>query len=31
LGIKAFRDRLLTLEPQINGIVAGDAIAWRRA
>jgi hypothetical protein len=30
-GINAFRDRLLALEQQINGIVAGDAIAWRRA
>jgi len=30
-GIEAFRDRLLALEQQINGIVAGDAIAWRRA
>jgi hypothetical protein len=29
-GIQSFRDRLLALEQQINGIVPGDATAWRR-
>jgi len=30
-GIHAFRERLLALEQQLNGIVAGDATSWRRA
>ena len=29
-GIETFRERLLALEQQINGIVPGDATAWRR-
>jgi hypothetical protein len=30
-GIKDFRDRLLALETQLNGIPPGDATSWRRA
>jgi len=30
-GIKAFRDKLLALETQLNGIPAGNAKAWRLA
>lgn len=30
-GIEDFRDRLKALEVQLNGIPAGDAVAWRRA
>jgi gas vesicle protein len=30
-GIKGFRDRLLALEGQLNGIPPGDATSWRRA
>jgi hypothetical protein len=30
-GIKEFRDRLLALETQLNGIPPGDATSWRRA
>jgi gas vesicle protein len=30
-GIKGFRDRLLALETQLNGIPPGDATSWRRA
>ena len=30
-GIKGFRDRLVALEGQLNGIPPGDAISWRRA
>jgi hypothetical protein len=29
-SIKSFRERLLALEQQLNGIVPGDSIAWRR-
>lgn len=29
-GIKAFRERLVALEQQINGIVPGDTTAWKR-
>ena len=29
-GIKAFRERLLALEQQINGILPGDASMWKR-
>jgi hypothetical protein len=28
--MKGFRDRLLALEQQLNGIVPGDADAWKR-
>ena len=31
VGIKGFRDRLLALETQLNGIPPGDATSWRRA
>jgi hypothetical protein len=30
-GIKSFRDSLLALENQLNGIPPGDAVSWRRA
>jgi hypothetical protein len=30
-GIKGFRERLLALEAQLNGIPPGDAVSWRRA
>ena len=30
-GIKGFRERLLALETQLNGIPPGDATSWRRA
>src|SRR5437867_4238394 len=30
-GIKTFRDKLLALETQLNGIPPGDATSWRRA
>jgi hypothetical protein len=30
-GIKDFRQRLLALESQLNGIPPGDAISWGRA
>jgi hypothetical protein len=30
-GIKGFRDKLLALESQLNGIPPGDAISWRRS
>ena len=29
-GIKGFRERLLALEQQINGILPGDTTIWRR-
>jgi hypothetical protein len=30
-GIRSFRERLLALEAQLNGIPPGDAVSWRRA